>query len=98
MDEATSELNIDAELKSIHMDAMQEELREVEIVLLQLVEHPILYEIYLRLSIYCLAMNDIDKSREYYKNYRMMGIFSINHFAPWLKGKYSIISLVVLVI
>lgn len=98
MDEATSELNIDAELKSIHMDVMQEELSEVELFLPQLVEHPILYEIYLRLSIYCLAMDDVEKSREYYKKYRMMGNFSINHFAPWLRGKYSIISLVMLVI
>ena len=98
MDEATSELNIDAELKSIHMDVMQEELREVEIVLPQLVEHPILYEIYLRLSIYCLAMDDIDRSKEYYRSYRMLGSFSINHFAPWLRGKYSMISLVMLVI
>lgn len=98
MDEATSEHNIDTELKSIHMDVMQEELREVELALPQLVEHPILYEIYLRLSIYCLAMNDIDKSREYYKNYQMMGNYSINHFAPWLRGKYSIISLIMFVI
>lgn len=98
MDEAISELNIDSGLKSVHMDVMQEALIEVEAVLPQLVEHPILYEIYLRLSIYCLAMDDINKSKDYYRRYRMLGEFSINHFAPWLRGKYSIISLVMLVI
>lgn len=98
MDEATSELNIDGELKSVHMDAMQEALIEAEKVLPQLVEHPILYEIYLRLSIYCLAMDDVYRSKEYYRKYRLLGEFSINHFAPWLRGKYSIISLIMLVI
>lgn len=98
MDEATSELNIDSALKSVHMDTMRATLREVEEVLPQLVEHPILYEIYLRLSVYCLAMDDVEKSKEYYRNYRMLGEFSVKHFAPWLRGKYSIISLVMLVL
>ena len=98
MDEATSELNIDAEMKSVHMDVMHAALIDVEETLPQLVEHPILYEIYLRLSIYCLHMNDVEKSREYYKKYRMLGSFSTQHFAPWLRGKYSLISLVMLVI
>lgn len=98
MDEATSELNIDAEFKPVHMDVMLNALQEIEKVLTQLVEHPILYEIYLRLSIYCLAIDDVSRSKEYYRKYRMLGEFSINHFAPWLRGKYSIISLVMLVI
>lgn len=98
MDEATSELNIDAEFKPVHMDVMQNALQEIEKVLPQLAEHPILYEIYLRLSVYCLAMDDVSRSKKYYRKYRMLGEFSINHFAPWLRGKYSIISLVMLVI
>ncbi|MDO4808509.1 MAG: hypothetical protein Q4A04_00880 [Eubacteriales bacterium] len=98
MDEATSERNVDSQLKPVHMDVMQEALREVELALPQLVEHPILYEIYLRLSLYCLAMGDLGRSKEYYRKYRTLGEFSINHFAPWLRGKYSIISLVMLVI
>ena len=98
MDEATSEQNVDSELKSVHMDVMHKALDEIEKVLPQLVEHPILYEVYLRLSIYCLAMDDVDRSKEYYRKYRMLGVYSINHFAPWLRGKYSIISLIMLVI
>ncbi len=98
MDEATSELNIDAEFRPVHMDVMQNSLQEIKKVLPQLAEHPILYEVYLRLSIYCFAMDDVARSKEYYKKYRTLGEFSINHFAPWLRGKYSIISLVMLVI
>lgn len=98
MDEATSEANVDAEFRPVHIDVMQNAIQEIEMVLPQLVEHPILYEIYLRLSVYCLAMDDVSRSKEYYRKYRMLGEFSINHLAPWLRGKYSIISLVMLVI
>ena len=98
MDEATSELNVDSAFKPLHVDVMHEALEDVEKVFPQLVDHPILYELYLRLSIYCLAMDDVDRSKEYYRKYRMLGEFSINHFAPWLRGKYSIISLIMLVI
>lgn len=98
MDEATSELNVDYELKPVHMDVMYEALVDVEMILPQLMEHPILHEVYLRLSIYCFAMGDVDRSKEYYRKYRMLGEYSIKHFVPWLRGKYSIISLMMLVI
>lgn len=98
MDEATSELNIDSDLKSIHMDTMKASLKEIEEIIPELMEHPILNEIYLRLSIYCFAMDDIEKSREYYEKFQRLGNFAITHFAPWLRGKYSVISLYMLVI
>lgn len=98
MDEATSELNIDSNLKSLHIDTMKASVQEIEGILPDLMEHPILNEIYLRLSIYCFAMDDIEKSKEYYEKYQQLGNFSITHFTPWLRGKYSVMSLYMLVI
>ena len=98
IDEATAELNVDARLRPIHIDVMQKSLRSVEDALPNLMEHPILNEIYLRLSIYCLATGDREKSKEYYRKFRKLGNFAIDHFAPWLRGKYSILSLYMFVI
>lgn len=98
MDEATFKLNIDSNLRSLHIDTMKASLKEIEEILPDLLEHPILNEIYLRLSIYCFAMDDIEKSKEYYEKYQRLGNFSITHFTPWLRGKYSVMSLYMLVI
>lgn len=98
IDEALSELNIDSNSQLIHRDIMKSAIQDVETILPELLEHPILNEIYLRLSIYCFAMNDIDKSKFYYEKYQRLGNFAIDHFAPWLRGKYSVLSLYMLVI
>ena len=98
MDEATAKLNLDSELRLIHLDVMQKMLGEVEKLLPDFMEHPVLNEIYLRLSLYCLAMDDIVKSKAYYRKFQELQNFSIDHFAPWLRGKYSILSLYMFVI
>ena len=98
MDEATAELNLNSEKKTIRLDTMKQSLSEVEKILPYLMEHPILNEIYLRLSLYCIAIGEIEKSKAYYRMFQELGNFSINHFAPWLRGKYSVISLYMLVI
>lgn len=98
VDEALSELNMDSKQESLHPDIMKASIHEVENILPELMEHPILNEIYLRLSIYCFAMNDIEKSRCYYEKYQKLGKFSLDHFAPWLRGRYSVLSLYMLVI
>jgi len=98
MDEGTAEWNLDKSFKSIYEDDMRKVLAEIEDIIPKLLEHPILNEIYLRLSIYCFAIGDIEKSKGYYAKFRNLGIFSIDHFAPWLKGKYSVISLYMFVI
>ena len=98
MEEALVELNLNPEMKHIHTDAMQEMLGGVEKSLPNLMEHPILNQIYLRVSLYCLATGDIEKSKEYYRKFRKLGNFAIEHFAPWLRGKYSILSLYMFVI
>lgn len=98
VDEALSELNMDSKQESLYPDIMKASIHEVENILPELMEHPILNEIYLRLSIYCFAMNDIEKSRCYYEKYQKLGNFSLDHFAPWLRGRYSVLSLYMLVI
>lgn len=98
VDEALSELNMDSKQESLYPDIMKASIHEVENILPELMEHPILNEIYLRLSIYCFAMNDIEKSRCYYEKYHKLGKFSLDHFAPWLRGRYSVLSLYMLVI
>ena len=87
IDEALAEPKIDANFKPLHVDAMKSALQEVEEILPELMEHPILNEIYLRLAHYCLVMNDIQKGREYYEKLQKLGKFSIDHFAPWLRKK-----------
>ena len=98
MDEALSELNVDAEGKPLHLDAIRQSRQEVEEVLPELVKHPALNEIYLRLAAYCFAMEDLEKSKHYYESFRSLGDFSIEHFAPWLRKWYSVLSLQMLVI
>lgn len=113
MDEALAECNLDSEMKPVHLDVMREMLSEVEKALLDLMEHPILNQICLRLSLYCLAMGNrgdeddrgvtgtgenIEKSKSYYRKFQELGNFAIDHFAPWLRGRYSILSLYMFVI
>lgn len=93
IDEALSDLNVNSDQGLLHIDDMNESLREVETLLPELMEHPILNEIYLRLSGYCFAMNDIEKSKTYYEKLQRLNKLSIDHFAPWLRARYSVISL-----
>lgn len=98
MDEALSEHNVDSELKPLYLDTIKSSLQEIEEILPQLMEHPILNEIYLRLSIYCFAIDDIKKSKCYYEKFQNLGNFAIDHFAPWLRGRYFVISFYMVVI
>lgn len=88
MDEGLAEFNIDSEYKPLYLDTIKISLQEVEKILPELMEHPVLNEIYLRLSMYCFSIDDIERSKHYYESFQRLGNFAIDHFAPWLRGRY----------
>ena len=98
MDEGLAELNIDSEYKPLYLDTIKISLQEVEKILPELMEHPILNEIYLRLSMYCFLINDIERCKRYYESFQRLGDFAIDHFAPWLRDRYAVLSLYMFVI
>ena len=89
MDEGLAEFNIDSEYKPLYLDTIKISLQEVEKILPELMEHPVLNEIYLRLSMYCFSIDDIERSKHYYESFQRLGNFAIDHFAPWLRGRYD---------
>ena len=93
MDEGLAEFNIDSEYKPLYLDTIKISLQEVEKILPELMEHPVLNEIYLRLSMYCFSIDDIERSKHYYESFQSLGNFAIDHFAPWLRGRYAVLSL-----
>ena len=98
MDEGLAEFNIDSEYKPLYLDTIKISLQEVEKILPELMEHPVLNEIYLRLSMYCFSIDDIERSKHYYESFQRLGNFAIDHFAPWLRGRYAVLSLYMFVI
>lgn len=98
MDEGLAEFNIDSEYKLLYLDTIKISLQEVEKILPELMEHPVLNEIYLRLSMYCFSIDDIERSKHYYESFQRLGNFAIDHFAPWLRGRYAVLSLYMFVI
>lgn len=98
MDEGLAELNIDSEYKPLYLDTIKISLQEVEKILPELMEHPILNEIYLRLSMYCFLINDIERCKRYYESFQRLGDFAIDYFAPWLRDRYAVLSLYMFVI
>ena len=95
LDEAIAPVNLDRDLRSLYLEDMRKFLSEIEDFLPELEKHPVLNEIFLRLCSYSFAMSEHEKCRSYYRQYRELGNYSIQHFAPWLRGKYTVLSIIV---
>ena len=98
LDEAIAPLNLNSELRSLYIEDMRRCFSEIDEYLPDLEKHPVLNEILLRLCSYSFAMNEYDRCRDYYKRYRELGNYSIQNFAPWLRGKYTVMSIIVYVL
>ena len=70
MDEAYYVLNSDAYGRLKYKKMMQQFMEEVEKMLPMLQEHPIINEIALRMGFYAYRMDDYERCKKYYEEYR----------------------------
>lgn len=62
-------------------------------------EHPVINEIALRMSFYAYRMDDYERCKKYYKEYRRTKhLVSIEQYAPWLHMYYMVVSFAVRVL
>lgn len=62
-------------------------------------EHPVINEIALRMSFYAYRMDDYERCKKYYKEYRRTKhLVSIEQYAPWLHRYYMVVSFAVRVL
>jgi tetratricopeptide (TPR) repeat protein len=94
MDELCAIENVDKDYKLTKPEEMQMQLNAIKIFLPLLEEHPVLAEFYLRLSFYCIHLDDYDKCALYYNKFRNT-LVSLEHFAPWLHRYHMVTSFVV---
>lgn len=62
-------------------------------------EHPVINEISLRMSFYAYRMDEYERYKKYYKEYRRTKhLVSIEQYAPWLHRYYMVVSFAVRVL
>ena len=83
IDELCAFENLDRNYEPLVPDEMRKQCEAVEAFIPKLVQHPAISEFYLRLSFYCLILNEYGKCVEYYSSFHKSNL-SLNHFAPWL--------------
>ena len=99
MDEAYYVLNSDAYGRLKYKKMMQQFMEEVEKMLPMLQEHPIINEIALRMGFYAYRMDDYEKCKKYYEEYRRTKhLVSIEQYAPGLHTYYMVVSFAVRVL
>ncbi len=99
MDEACHVLNSDAYGRLKYKKMMQQFMEEVEKMLPMLQEHPIINEIALRMSFYAYRMDDYERCKKYYEEYRRTRhLVSIEQYAPWMHAYLMVVSFVVRVL
>lgn len=79
MDEACYVLNSDAYGRLKYKKMMQQFMEEVEKMLPMLQEHPIINEIALRMSFYAYRMDDYERCKKYYEEYRRIRLLGFNN-------------------
>lgn len=94
MDELCSIENLDRDYKLTNSQEMIRQLNEIEAFLPSLEDHNVLAEFYLRLSFYCMHLDDYDKCAANYSKLTNIPI-SIEHFAPWIHRYYMVTSFAV---
>ncbi len=94
MDELCSIENLDKDYKLTNPQEMRRQLNTIEAFLPSLEDHNALAEFYLRLSFYCMHLDDYDKCVANYNKFINIPI-SIEHFAPWVHRYYMITSFAV---
>lgn len=94
MDELCGSENLDNDYKLANPEEMRNQLDAIETFLPYLEEHNILAEFCLRLSFYCMLLDDYDKCVAYYNKFKKTRV-SLNHFSPWLHHYYMITSFAV---
>ena len=68
-------------------------MEEAEQILPILQEHPVINEIALRMSYYAYRMDDYEKCKKYYEEYRRTKhLVSIEQYAPGLHTYYMVVS------
>lgn len=78
---------------------MQQFMEEVEKMLPMLQEHPIINEIALRMSFYAYRMDDYERCKKYYGEYRRTRhLVSIEQYALWMHAYLMVVSFVVRVL
>lgn len=99
IDEACIALNVDAYGRPIYKDRMKHLMEEAEQILPILQEHPVINEIALRMSYYAYRMDDYEKCKKYYEEYRRTKhLVSIEQYAPGLHTYYMVVSFAVRVL
>ena len=99
MDEACYVLNSDAYGRLKYKKMMQQFMEEVEKMLPMLQEHPIINEIALRMSFYAYRMDDYERCKKYYEEYRRIRLLvSIEQYTPWMHAYLMVVSFVVRVL
>lgn len=94
MDELCGSENLDNDYKLANPEEMRNQLNAIETFLPYLVEHNVLAEFCLRLSFYCMHLDDYDKCVVYYNKFKKTRV-SLKHFAPWLHRYHMITSFTV---
>lgn len=99
MDEAYYVLNSDAYGRLKYKKMMQQFMEEVEKMLPMLQEHPIINEIALRMGFYAYRMDDYERCKKYYEEYRRTRLLvSIEQYTPWMHVYLMVVSFVVRVL
>ena len=74
-------------------------MEEVEKMLPMLQEHPIINEIALRMGFYAYRMDDYERCKKYYEEYRRTRLLvSIEQYTPWMHVYLMVVSFVVRVL
>lgn len=99
MDEACHVFNMDSYGRLIYKSKMNQLMEAAEQILPILQEHPVINEISLRMSFYAYRMDDYERCKKYYKEYRRTKhLVSIEQYAPWLHRYYMVVSFAVRVL
>lgn len=99
IDEGCAPANLDQRFNLRHLAEMHRQLQEIESFLPSIEKHPVLTELYLRLSFYCLRMDEYEKCKQYYERFAQQSrTFSNNHFAPWMHAYHMVVSFAVRVL
>lgn len=97
IDELYSSQNADENFRPKYMEEIREQLAAVEAVFPASMEppNPALFD--LRLSYYCLWLDEYEKAVKYYLRFKNDNT-SIYNFAPWVRNQYTVILLAVRVL
>ncbi|MCI7263593.1 MAG: hypothetical protein MR562_10400 [Clostridiaceae bacterium] len=86
-DEMLAEENMGQDLSSKYQEEIKRLIEEIEAALPELEKQSVLDSVYLRLSFYCLSVDEYTKCMDYYVKFGQKNT-SLKHFAPWCHRYY----------